>query len=60
MNKAQKILTGITESHSTSDAGFVIGSGTAHIKGYHTLILVPDVYHAVKLFLFGRNSKMAE
>ena len=32
----------------------------AHIKGYHTLILMPDVYHAVKLFLFGRNSKMAE
>ena len=37
MYETEQILTGITESHSTSDAGFVIGSGTAHIKGYQYL-----------------------
>ena len=60
MNETEQILTGITESHAASDAGFIIGSGTAHVEGNHTLILVPDVYHAVKLLLGGRNGEVGE
>ena len=53
MYKAKEILTGIPESHAAASAGFVVGSGTRHIKGYHTLILIPDVDHTVQLFLSG-------
>ena len=47
MYETKKILAGITESHATADAGLKIGSGTAHIEGNHTLILMPDVNHTV-------------
>ena len=47
MDKAQKILTGITEAHAAADAGLIIGGGTAHVKGDHALVLIPDIRHAV-------------
>ena len=47
MEESQKVLAGITESHASADAGFIIRSRPGHIKGYHTLILVPDIHHAV-------------
>ena len=49
--ETEKILTGISEAHAPSCTGFKVRGGTGHIKGHHTLILVPDVYHAVKLFV---------
>ena len=54
MKEAQKILTGIPESHTSADAGFIIRSRTGHIKGHHTLILVPYIYHTV-YFIVGRR-----
>ena len=60
MNETEQILTGITESHATSDAGLKIGSGTAHVEGNHTLILVPYVHHAVELLLGGRDGEVGE
>ena len=47
MYEAKQILTGITESHTTSGSGFVVGCRPGHIEGDHTLILVPDICHAV-------------
>ena len=54
MYETKQILTGITESHASSDTGFEVGSRTAHIKCDHTLILMPDVYHTIQFFL-GRG-----
>ena len=47
MHKAQQILTGIAESHSSSDPGFKVGSASGHVEGDHALILVPDIDHPV-------------
>ena len=47
MYKSKKILAGITEAHSTAGSGFIVRSGTGHVKGYHTLVLVPDICHTV-------------
>ena len=60
MNETEQILTGITKSHAASDAGLKIGSGTAHVEGNHTLILVPHVHHAVELLLGGRDGEVGE
>jgi len=60
MNETEQILTGIAESHAASDAGLKIGSGTAHVEGNHTLILVPYVHHAVELLLGGRDGEVGE
>ena len=49
MNEAEKILAGIAESHATAGSGFIVRSGTGHIKCYHTLILVPDIGHTVDM-----------
>ena len=45
--KAQHVLVGIAEAHTTADTGFEIGSGTGQVEGNHTLVLVPDVDHTV-------------
>jgi len=34
MYETEQILTGITETHTTADSGFVIGSGTGHVSAY--------------------------
>ena len=54
MYEAEQILAGITEAHTTADSGLVIRSGTGHVKGYHTLILIPGVDHTVYFFI-GRS-----
>ena len=51
MYESQEILAGITESHTAACAGFVIGSRTGHIEGYHTLVLIPDIGHTVYIFV---------
>ena len=51
MHEAEQILAGITEAHPAPHAGFEITGRAAHIEGDHTLVLVPDIDHAVKLFL---------
>ena len=49
VDKAQQILTGITEAHAPADTGLIIGSRPGHIEGDHALILVPDIDHTVDL-----------
>ena len=62
MYETEQVLTGVTEAHAAADARFVIGSGTGHVESYHTLILVPDIDHAVHLIVrrfhavFGKQS----
>ena len=51
MHEAEQILTGVTEAHAASGTGFVVGSGTGHVEGDHTLVLVPDIDHAVDFFI---------
>ena len=53
MYETEQILTGITETHTTADSGFVIGSGTGHVESNHTLILVPGVDHTVDFLVSG-------
>ena len=53
MHKAQQILTAVAEAHATAHAALVIAGAPAHIEGDHALVLVPDVHHAVQLFLSG-------
>ena len=49
MYEAEEILVGIAEAHATADTALEVGSGTGHVEGYHTLVLVPDVDHTVNL-----------
>ena len=51
MYETKEILTGITESHSAACTGFIIGSGTRHIKGDHTLVLIPDICHTIYMLI---------
>ena len=53
VHKAQKILTAVPEAHAASGAAFVIAGRAAHVKGDHALVLMPDIDHAVQLFLAG-------
>ncbi len=57
VNKAQQILIGITEAHSSADTALEVGSGARHIERYHALILIPDVDHTVDL-LVGRVDRI--
>ena len=47
MHKAEQILTGIAEAHAAARAALIIAGGAAHVEGDHTLVLVPDIDHAV-------------
>ena len=49
MYYSQKILIGIPESHSASDAALVEAGAAAHQERDHALVLIPDVDHPVKL-----------
>ena len=49
MNETYEVLVGITEAHASADAALEEACGTRHAEGYHALILVPDVHHAVEL-----------
>ena len=60
MHEAQQILTGIPKAHASSDAWFKIRSRAAHVKCHHALILMPYIYHAVKLFLRWRDTKVTK
>ena len=51
MEEAQEILAGIPKAHASADTGLIVGGGTGHIEGYHTLILVPDIHHTVHLIV---------
>ena len=47
MNEAYEVLVGIAEAHASTDAALEETCRTRHAEGNHTLILVPDVHHAV-------------
>ena len=51
MHKAEQILTGIAEAHAAAGAALIIAGRTAHVEGDHTLVLVPDIDHAVEFFI---------
>ena len=51
MNESNQVLVAITESHTTTNSTLKERSRTRHVKRYHTLILVPDIHHAVYLFV---------
>ena len=53
VHKAQQILTAVPEAHAASGTAFKVAGRAAHVKGDHALVLVPDVDHAVQLFLAG-------
>ncbi len=57
MYKAKQILIWISKSHSSADTAFVIWCTSWHIKGHHTLIRIPYVYHTVKLFIIWLKRK---
>ena len=47
VNKAEQILTGVTETHASSDTGFIVLSAAGHIESDHALVLIPDIDHSV-------------
>ena len=51
MHKAEQILTGIAEAHAAAGAALIIAGRAAHVEGDHALVLVPDIDHAVELFI---------
>ena len=51
VHEAQKVLAAVAEAHAAAGPALVIGSAAAHVEGDHALVLVPDVHHAVQLFL---------
>ena len=53
MHEAKQVLVGIAEAHAASHARLVVGGGTGHVERDHALVLVPDVDHAVELFVAG-------
>ena len=48
MDETQEILTGVSEAHPPAGACLVVAGTSAHVKGDHALILVPDIDHAVQ------------
>ena len=60
MHKAHKVLVGIAESHASSYATFKEARRTGEVEGDHTLILVPDVYHAVQSFVTALDGELTE
>ena len=54
MDKAQQILAGVPEAHAAAETAFVIAGAPAHIKGYHALVLVPDIHQPVQTVI-GRG-----
>ena len=51
MHEAKQILIGITEAHAAPNAAFKVRSRTAHVEGHHALIGIPDVDHAIGVFI---------
>ena len=60
MYKSQKILTGITESHTTACSRLIIGCRSGHIERNHTLVLIPDICHTVDVFIFTGYCKTCQ
>ena len=60
MDEAQQILAGIPEAHAPAHAAFEIAGGAGHIEGDHALVLIPDVYHPVYLFVPGAGGVVGQ
>ena len=60
VDKAQKVLTAVPETHSAAHSAFEVGSASAHVEGHHTLVLVPDVDHAVQLLVIAFYLDLAQ
>ena len=51
VDKAQKVLAAVPETHAAAHTALEVGGASAHVEGHHALVLVPDVYHSVKLLV---------
>ena len=51
VHESKEVLTRISEAHSAAGTGLPVACRTAHVKCYHTLVLMPDVDHAVNLLI---------
>ena len=49
MNEAHEILIGVAEAHATAYAALEERCRAREVEGDHTLVLVPDVHHAIEL-----------
>jgi hypothetical protein len=58
--KTEQVLTGIPEAHAPAGAAFKVARAPAQVEGYHTLILIPDVHHAVMIMPKNRFSDARE
>ena len=59
VHKADKVLVGVPESHTSADSALEITGAAAHVEGDHTLVLVPNIHHAVQLFYSCRGLELA-
>ncbi len=58
MHKTQQILGGIAKAHAASNPAFKVRSRTAHVEGDHALVGIPDVDHAVGVFVWRDHHKL--
>ena len=49
MYESYEVLVRVAEAHATADTTLEERSRTREVEGYHALVLVPDVNHAVEL-----------
>ena len=51
MDESHQVLIGVAEAHTSSDAALEETGRTREVERYHTLVLVPNVHHAVELLV---------
>jgi len=60
VQESQQILCRIPEAHAAANARFEVGGRARHIEGDHTLVGVPDVDHAVGVFIRAGDLELAQ
>ena len=51
VDEAQQILGGVTETHAAANTRLEEGCRTGHVKGHHALVGIPEVDHAIGVFV---------
>jgi len=60
VDEAEEVLIGIAEAEAAADAGLVEGGRARHVESGHALIGVPDIDHAVGMFIGSLDLAEAE
>ena len=60
MHETNKVLVRIAETHTSAYTTLKERSRTREVEGDHTLILIPDIHHAVQTFISTRKHKLIE